>query len=162
MVEKEQTRKNRRDESKRKNYFYAHTPGGNLRQININPNWEHHKHQSRERLKDNDETKAIYALRKIDDEPFFGNLKANLKYLRTSVRGTFETQFLYDETRTHQYICGRDKQPRYFFPLKHRYRSDRSSNNIFFLVIRTLTTPGSHFRYPSSKLHKLKILLGGI
>nr|WP_330166099.1 transposase [Agrilactobacillus fermenti] len=27
------------------------------------------------------------ALRKIEDEPFFGNLKANLKYLRTSVRG---------------------------------------------------------------------------
>ncbi|WP_230912783.1 transposase, partial [Agrilactobacillus fermenti] len=25
--------------------------------------------------------------RKIEDEPFFGNLKANLKYLRTSVRG---------------------------------------------------------------------------
>ncbi|MCD2257573.1 hypothetical protein FHQ08_12925 [Lactobacillus sp. CC-MHH1034] len=43
-------------------YFYAHTPGGNLRQININPNWEHHKQQMRERLKDNDETKAIYAI----------------------------------------------------------------------------------------------------
>ncbi|MCD2257559.1 transposase [Lactobacillus sp. CC-MHH1034] len=68
-------------------YFYAHTPGGNLRQININPNWEHHKQQMRERLKDHDETRAIYALRKIDDEPFLGNLKSNLKYLRTSIRG---------------------------------------------------------------------------
>ncbi|WP_434669517.1 transposase [Lacticaseibacillus rhamnosus] len=32
-------------------------------------------------------TKAIFAQRKIEDEPVFGHLKANLKFHRVSVRG---------------------------------------------------------------------------
>lgn len=40
----------------------------------------------REKLS-SEEGQRLYGLRKIEDEPVFGNLKAHLKFLRLSVRG---------------------------------------------------------------------------
>ncbi|QNN72671.1 IS1182 family transposase [Vagococcus carniphilus] len=56
------------------------------RVIQKNGNWEYFKAHARELLSD-DVTGAIYRRRKIDVEPAFGNLKANLSFNRFSVRG---------------------------------------------------------------------------
>jgi transposase len=57
------------------------------RVIQINPNFEYFKAYTREKLSDED-TRAIYKNRKIDVEPVFGHLKANLRFTRLHVRGT--------------------------------------------------------------------------
>ncbi|WP_434758371.1 transposase [Lacticaseibacillus rhamnosus] len=67
-------------------YHWSTTPSGRLRQISINPHWEAQKTFMRLQL-DEEKTKAIFAQRKIEDEPVFGHLKANLKFHRVSVRG---------------------------------------------------------------------------
>ena len=67
-------------------YHWSTTPSGRLRQISINPHWEAQKTFMRSQL-DEEKTKAIFAQRKIEDEPVFGHLKANLKFHRVSVRG---------------------------------------------------------------------------
>ena len=56
------------------------------RVIQKNGNWEYFKAHVRELLAD-DVTGTIYRQRKIDVEPAFGNLKANLAFNRFSVRG---------------------------------------------------------------------------
>ncbi|APB30457.1 IS1182 family transposase [Vagococcus teuberi] len=56
------------------------------RVIQRNGNWEYFKAHVRELLKE-DVTGEIYRQRKIDVEPAFGNLKANLAFNRFSVRG---------------------------------------------------------------------------
>ncbi|MGX7013122.1 transposase [Vagococcus silagei] len=56
------------------------------RVIQKNGNWEYFKAHVRELLQD-DVTGTIYRQRKIDVEPAFGNLKANLAFTRFSVRG---------------------------------------------------------------------------
>src|SRR5699024_9100519 len=48
--------------------------------------WEYQKEYVREKLS-NEETGEIYGKRKIDVEPVFGFLKANLGFTRMSVRG---------------------------------------------------------------------------
>lgn len=62
------------------------TKSGNLRQISINPHWEAQKSTVRQDLYDED-LSIIYQTRKIEVEPVFGNLKRNLDFTRTSVRG---------------------------------------------------------------------------
>ena len=54
--------------------------------IQKNGNWEYFKAHVRELLKE-EFTGEIYRQRKIDVEPAFGNLKANLAFNRFSVRG---------------------------------------------------------------------------
>src|SRR5699024_8158793 len=51
-----------------------------------NEKWEYQKKYVREKLS-NEETGEIYGKRKIDVEPVFGFLKANLGFTRMSVRG---------------------------------------------------------------------------
>lgn len=64
----------------------AYTPGGRVRYIDINPDWEYFKAHSREQLSD-EPCATIYARRKIDVESVFGHLKAYLHFTRFTVRG---------------------------------------------------------------------------
>ena len=59
---------------------------GNHRKLMVNEKWEQQKEYVRAKLSD-EKTGAIYRKRKIDVEPVFGFLKANLRFTRFSVRG---------------------------------------------------------------------------
>ena len=59
---------------------------GNNRKLMVNEKWEQQKEYIRTKLSD-EETGSIYHQRKIDVEPVFGFLKANLGFTRFSVRG---------------------------------------------------------------------------
>lgn len=59
---------------------------GRHRQVHINTSWEEQKEQMKKWLSDQ-KTGSLYAKRKIDVEPVFGYLKANLSFTRFSVRG---------------------------------------------------------------------------
>ena len=52
----------------------------------VNEKWEQQKEYVRAKLSE-EKTGAIYRQRKIDVEPVFGFLKANLRFTRFSVRG---------------------------------------------------------------------------
>src|SRR5699024_6130424 len=56
------------------------------RKLFYNEKWEYQKEYVREKLS-NEKTGEIYGKRKIDVEPVFGFLKANLGFTRMSVRG---------------------------------------------------------------------------
>ncbi|WP_096186249.1 IS1182 family transposase [Evansella halocellulosilytica] len=60
---------------------------GRNRRIYFNPTWEEQKAYIREQLSET-KTGELYGQRKIDVEPVFGFLKANLRFSRMSVRGT--------------------------------------------------------------------------
>ena len=62
------------------------TKEGQNRQLRVNLRWKSQKEYVKEKLSD-ENTAMIYARRKIDVEPVFGNLKANLGSTRFSVRG---------------------------------------------------------------------------
>ena len=59
---------------------------GNNRKLMVNEKWEQQKEYVRNKLSD-EKTGSIYRQRKIDVEPVFGFLKANLGFSRFSVRG---------------------------------------------------------------------------
>ena len=59
---------------------------GNNRKVRVNEKWEQQKEYVRAKLLE-EETGSIYRQRKIDVEPVFGFLKANLRFTRFSVRG---------------------------------------------------------------------------
>ncbi len=59
---------------------------GNHRKIQYNVKWEQQKEYIRQKLSE-EEMGEIYGKRKIDVEPVFGFLKANLGFIRMSVRG---------------------------------------------------------------------------
>ena len=59
---------------------------GNNRKLMVNEKWEQQKEYVRAKLSE-EETSSIYRQRKIDVEPVFGFLKANLHFTRFSVRG---------------------------------------------------------------------------
>jgi transposase len=59
---------------------------GNNRKLMVNEKWEQQKEYVRAKLSE-EKTSAIYRKRKIDVEPVFGFLKANLRFTRFSVRG---------------------------------------------------------------------------
>ncbi len=59
---------------------------GNNRKVIINETWQEQKEYVRTKLSE-EKTGAIYRQRKIDIEPVFGFLKANLRFTRFSVRG---------------------------------------------------------------------------
>ncbi|WP_281280850.1 transposase [Robertmurraya kyonggiensis] len=52
----------------------------------INEKWEQQKEYVRAKLSE-EKTSAIYRIRKIDVEPVFGFLMANLRFTRFSARG---------------------------------------------------------------------------
>ena len=60
--------------------------GNRNRQVQLNPTWEYFKAYIQEKLLE-EETGKIYRQRKIDVEPVFGFLKANLGFTRFHVRG---------------------------------------------------------------------------
>lgn len=62
------------------------TPAGSQRRIAINPHWESQKAFVQRKLTEED-TAIIYATRKLEVEPVFGHLKANMGYTRATVRG---------------------------------------------------------------------------
>ena len=64
---------------------------GNNRRVYINEKWESQKEYIRKKLSD-EKTGEIYGKRKIDVEPAFGFLKANLGFTRFSVRGKRESK----------------------------------------------------------------------
>lgn len=59
---------------------------GNHRKLSVNEKWEQQKAYVRAKLSE-EEAGSIYRQRKIDVEPVFGFLKANLRFIRFSVRG---------------------------------------------------------------------------
>lgn len=59
---------------------------GNNRKLMVNEKWEQQKEYVRAKLSE-EKTSTIYRKRKIDVEPVFGFLKANLRFTRFSVRG---------------------------------------------------------------------------
>ncbi|TFB14060.1 IS1182 family transposase [Filobacillus milosensis] len=59
---------------------------GNNRKVYYNQKWEQQKSYIRSKLSE-EKTGEIYGMRKIDVEPVFGFLKANLRFTRMSVRG---------------------------------------------------------------------------
>jgi len=59
---------------------------GSNRRMYINETWEHQKAYICEKLSE-EKTGEIYSKRKVDVEPVFGFLKANLSFTRFSVRG---------------------------------------------------------------------------
>jgi transposase len=59
---------------------------GNNRKLMVNEKWEQQKEYVRTKLSE-EKTSSIYRKRKIDVEPVFGFLKANLHFTRFSVRG---------------------------------------------------------------------------
>ena len=59
---------------------------GNNRKMAVNEKWEAQKEYVRAKLSE-EKTNSIYRRRKIDVEPVFGFLKANLAFSRFSVRG---------------------------------------------------------------------------
>ncbi|MEK5440594.1 IS1182 family transposase [Fredinandcohnia sp. FSL W7-1320] len=59
---------------------------GNNRKLMVNEKWEQQKEYVRAKLSE-EKTSALYRKRKIDVEPVFGFLKANLRFSRFSVRG---------------------------------------------------------------------------
>ncbi len=59
---------------------------GNNRKLMVNEKWEQQKEYVRAKLSE-EKTRSIYRKRKIDVEPVFGFLKADLRFARFSVRG---------------------------------------------------------------------------
>ena len=59
---------------------------GNNRKLMVNEKWEQQKEYVRAKLSE-EKTSSIYRQRKTDVEPVFGFLKANLRFIRFSVRG---------------------------------------------------------------------------
>ena len=59
---------------------------GNNRKLMVNEKWEKQKEYVRAKLSE-EKTGTLYRQRKIDVEPVFGFLKANLRFNRFSVRG---------------------------------------------------------------------------
>ncbi len=66
--------------------FCTKAKEGNNRKLYVNETWEKQKEYIRAKLSE-EETGEIYKKRKIDVEPVFGFLKANLSFSRFSVRG---------------------------------------------------------------------------
>lgn len=64
---------------------------GKNRKLAINRNWEKQKAYVQDKLSD-EKTAKIYAQRKIDVEPVFGFLKANLRWNRFSIRGKMKAK----------------------------------------------------------------------
>ncbi|WP_339212409.1 IS1182 family transposase [Ornithinibacillus sp. FSL M8-0202] len=109
---------------------------GNNRKIYINEKWESQKEYVRTKLSD-EKTGEIYGKRKIDVEPVFGFLKANLGFTRFSVRGKEKVKnelgFAFMAVNLRKYTAMNIVQT-------HEYRNNPKKNgsNHLFLVIGTI------------------------
>ncbi|MCM3007145.1 transposase, partial [Priestia koreensis] len=86
---------------------------GNNRQIHYNQKWEQQKRMIQQLLSE-EKTGKIYGKRKIDVEPVFGCLKANLRFTRMSVRGKEnvkkELGFAFMAVNVRKYIASSKKR----------------------------------------------------
>jgi transposase len=87
---------------------------GNNRKVYYNEKWEQQKAYTREQLSKK-ETGEIYGKRKIDVEPVFGFLKANLHFTRMSVRGKEKVEnelgFAFMAVNLRKYTASNTTQP---------------------------------------------------
>ncbi|WP_054755038.1 IS1182 family transposase, partial [Piscibacillus salipiscarius] len=107
---------------------------GNHRRIFYNQKWEQQKAYMREKLSE-DKTGELYGKRKIDVEPVFGFLKANLCFSRLSVRGKEKVKnelgFAFMAVNLRKYTAMNTKTSlKYYSPSKKR----RQTINFSWLV----------------------------
>ncbi|PRO65688.1 hypothetical protein C6I21_09205 [Alkalicoccus urumqiensis] len=113
---------------------------GRNRQVRINTEWESHKQMIRDLLS-NEKASSVYAKRKVDVEPVFGFLKANLRFTRFSVRGTEKVKneigfaFMAVNLRKYQASSG------YFGPYDKKRRIDSRIDSPFYMFRRLLSQP---------------------
>ncbi|MDY0404029.1 IS1182 family transposase [Virgibacillus sp. 179-BFC.A HS] len=109
---------------------------GNNRKVYYNEKWEQQKEYIREKLS-NKETGEIYGKRKIDVEPVFGFLKANLCFHRFSVRGKDKVEnelgFAFMAVNLRKYIAMNGGQT-----IKSENSPKKNGSNHLFLMIGTI------------------------
>ena len=109
---------------------------GNNRKVYINEKWESQKEYVRKKLSD-EKTGEIYGKRKIDVEPVFGFLKANLSFTRFSVRGKEKVKneigFAFMAVNLRKYIA---KQPTP--PIDNKNDSNKNGSDYQRPIIGTI------------------------
>ncbi|UOR10472.1 MULTISPECIES: IS1182 family transposase [Halobacillus] len=112
---------------------------GNNRKIYYNEKWEEQKHMVRELLSE-EKMGELYGKRKVDVEPFFGFLKANLRFTRMSVRGQEsvknELGFAFMAVNLRKYTAQRQQSKANNFPHSIKKGSDHQKPMIgtFFII----------------------------
>src|SRR5699024_5324638 len=109
---------------------------GNNRKVYINEKWESQKEYVRKKLSD-EKTGEIYGKRKIDVEPVFGFMKANLGFTRFSVRGKEKVKnelgFAFMAVNLRKYIA---KQP--IPPIDNKNDSNKNGSDYQKPIIGTI------------------------
>lgn len=120
---------------------------GNHRRITINEHWNQQKAYTQHLLSE-EKTGGLYRKRKIDVEPVFGFLKANLGFTRFSVRRTEKVKneigFAFMAVNMRKYTANRRETPIHFYPRSRK----KISLTIFrvteiFFVSETSYVPAS-------------------
>ncbi len=110
---------------------------GNNRKILINEKWEQQKKLIQQLLFSEEKTGEIYGRRKVDVEPVFGNLKANLRFTRMSVRGDEnvinELGFAFMAVNLRKYTAANADQVS-----DNRINKQKKGSNHFIFMIGTL------------------------
>lgn len=108
---------------------------GNNRKIYYNEKWENQKAYTKQQLSE-EETGEIYGKRKIEVEPVFGFLKANLHFTRFSVRGTKKVEnelgFAFMAVNLRKYIA-QSTNP----PIDHEGKPTKKGSDHLILMIGT-------------------------
>lgn len=124
---------------------------GNHRRITINEHWNQQKAYTQHLLSE-EKTGGLYRKRKIDVEPVFGFLKANLGFTRFSVRRTEKVKneigFAFMAVNMRKYTANRRETPIHFYPRSRK----KISLTIFrvteiFFVSETSYVPASKKNY---------------
>jgi len=121
---------------------------GTNRRLYQNAKWESQKEYVREKLSDK-KTGEIYRKRKIDVEPFFGFLKANLGFTRLSLRGQSkahnELGFALLAVNLRKFTANNVKTPMNPNDDKNKNGSiyDKTVNRTIFLLSKTSYVPAS-------------------
>ena len=106
---------------------------GTNRRVYYNEKWEHQKAYIRDILS-NETAQKIYGKRKIDVEPVFGFLKANLGFTRFSVRSKDKVEnelgFAFMAVNLRKFTAINNNKPKYA-----KYNQQKSSFNYLFLII---------------------------
>ena len=133
---------------------------GNNRKIYYNEKWEHQKNKVKEKLS-NEKTGEIYGKRKVDVEPVFGFLKANLRFTRMSVRGKEcvgnELGFAFLAVNLRKYTARNENHPTHNETPTTKKSSDHQNSMIgtlFYCFRLVMSQP--LFNWPESyKVHLL-------
>ena len=120
---------------------------GNNRKVYMNEKWEFQKEYVRTKLSD-EKTGEIYGKRKIDVEPVFGFLKANLGFTRFSVRGKQkvknELAFSLMAVNLRKYTASNDKiTPEDREPHKKGCKQQKNCLQPFYLLFWASYVPAS-------------------